>query len=172
MARRRRSRKPEPGLTTTQRRTVENPYFAPEHPEGPGNQRMVEVSVDTKESAVETLYSRKFLGLAQKKAADRIRALWEAEGGKSSSIDYTQDRVDGGRSDPVVSRLVAAHELKRARLLLGRRGYELVVSVCAEGRALSEISPHKRERLTMADNLRADLDDLAAMWGLMTRRTR
>lgn len=150
--------------------TVENPDWRPDREGEKAFPRFVQATIDTRESAVETLYARKFLGFAQKRAADRFRELWEATGGKTASLDLTLDRVSGGRSDPITSRLRAAHELARCRALLGYRGYDLVQSVCAEGRALSEITPHKRERLTMADNLRADLDDLATMWGMQTRR--
>lgn len=147
---------------------VENPDWRPARDGERAFPRFVQVAVNTRESAVETLYARRFIGSAQKLAADRFRALVEAAGGKVSSIDYARDRVDGGRSDPAAARLQAAHELRRARVLLGQRGYDLVHAVCAEGRALTEISPHKRDRLTMADNLRADLDDLGALWGMRT----
>jgi hypothetical protein len=36
--------------------------------------------------------------------------------------------------------------------------------------ALHEIAAGKRERLTAADLLRMCLDDLAALWGIATRR--
>lgn len=152
-------------------REVDDPDFSADHKEGyAGNRRKKTAAVNARESAVETLYARKFLGASQKRAADHIRELWEAAGGKTGSIDYTQDRVDGGRGDPVAARLLAAQELKRLRSLIGRRGYDVLVKVCCEGRALGELTPHKRERLTLADNLRADLDDGAAMWGYQTRR--
>lgn len=149
---------------------VDNPDWQPDRDGVKAFPRKIEAKVNTRESAVETLYARRFLGSAQKLAADRFRALWEAAGGKTAGIDYTLDRVDGGRGDPVASRLIAVQELRRARLLLGLRGFENVERVCGEGRSLTELSPHKRDRLTMADNLRADLDDLATMWGMQTRQ--
>lgn len=151
-------------------RTVENPDWSPDKDGEPGFPRTVTVEVNVRESAVETLYARKFLGMAQKLAADRFRALWEAAGGKASSIDYTLDRVDGGKGDPVASKLIAAQELRRVRYLVGQRGYDVLQAVCGEGQGLSDLSPHKRDRLTMADNLRADLDDCASMWGMQTRQ--
>ena len=48
--------------------------------------------------------------------------------------------------------------------------YRLVCAVCGEGRALSDLFPVKRSRLTAADNLRAALDDMACMWGYMQRK--
>lgn len=152
------------------RTTVENPYFNKGHKEGATNPRHIKADINVKESAIETLYARRFLGFAQKRAADRVRELWEMAGGKSSSIDYTLDRVDGGKGDPVAGKLQAAQELMRLRNLIGLRGYETLEKVCGEGKALGELTPHKRERLTMADNLRADLDDAATMWGMQTKR--
>lgn len=149
---------------------VENPYFSADHAESSANAKRINAAINVRESAIETLYARKFLALSQKRAADRFREIWESAGGKSASLDYTLDKVDGGRGDPIVSRLHAAQELQRCRRLLGVRGYETVQAVCAEGKALDMLTPHKRERLTMADNLRADLDDLATMWHMQTKR--
>lgn len=160
---------PKVALAVTE---VDNPDWRPDLDGEKAFPRRVNATINTRESAVEWLYARKALGASQKQAADRFRALWEAAGGKVSSIDYTSDRVDGGRGDPVVSRLQAAQELKRCRLALGRRGFETLEAICGEGRALTEITPHKRERTTLADNLRADLDDLAVMWGIQTARRR
>lgn len=149
---------------------IDNPYFQREHKESSSNAKRTNADINIKESAIETLYARNFLATSQKRAADKVRELWETAGGKSSSIDYTLDRVDGGKSDPLVAKIEAAKELVRLRNLIGLRGYEMLEKVCCEGRALTEITPHKRERLTMADNLRADLDDAATMWGMQTRR--
>lgn len=149
---------------------IDNPYFQKGHKEGATNPKHIAANLNVKESAVETLYARKFLGLSQKRAADRFREIWEAAGGKTGSLDYTLDRVDGGKGDPIIGRLQAAQELKRCRDLLGMRGFEAIEAVCAEGKALSELTPHKREKNTLADNIRADLDDLATMWGMRTGR--
>ena len=155
---------------TMRRVEVENPYFQPEHKESSSNAKRIGADLNIKESAIETLYARKFLATSQKLAADKMRELWESAGGKSASLDYTLDRVDGGKGDPVVGRIQAAQELMRLRNLIGQRGYETLEKLCCEGKALAELTPHKRERLTMADNLRADLDDAATMWGMQTRR--
>lgn len=152
------------------KRTVANPDWRPDLDGEKAFPRNITATVNVRESAVETLYSRKFLSESQKLAADRFRDLWETAGGKTTGIDYSQDRVDGGRGDPVTGRLRAIQELARCRQLIGLRGYEALESVCGEGKTLADLTPHKRERLTMADNLRADLDDLATMWGMQTRQ--
>lgn len=161
--------KPPSPLVTVE---VENPDWRPARDGEKAFPRIIAAQKNIRESAVETLYARGFLARAQKQAADRFRACWEKAGGTVRSLDHTLDRVDGGRGDPLAARIVAAHELDRCRKLIGHRGYQVLQLVCAEGRALAEITPHKRERLTMADNLRADLDDLAAMWGIQTGRKR
>lgn len=152
--------------------TVENPDWDPSKEGDPGFPRYITREKNTKESAIETLYARNFIATSQKRAADKFRELWEAAGGKTGSLDYSMDRVDGGRGDPVTGRLIAVQELKRVRNLIGLRGYETLEKVCGEGRSLGELSPHKRERLTMADNLRADLDDAATMWRMQTKQRR
>lgn len=149
---------------------IENPDWEPAKDGVGGVPRYDEQDKNTRESAVETLYARRFLGSSQKLAADRFRELWEAAGGKTGSIDYTLDRVDGGKGDPISGRLIAAQELMRLRGVIGHRGYEALEKVCGEGRALAELTPHKRDRLTMADNLRADLDDAATMWRMQTKK--
>ena len=151
---------------------IENPDWRPARDGEKAFPRLIQAEKNTRESAVETLYARGFLATSQKQAADRFLAFWEKAGGAVPSLDYSMDRVDGGKGDPIASRIVAASELNRCRLLVGSRGYEVLQLVCAEGRSLAEITPHKRERLTMADNLRADLDDIAAMWGIQTANRR
>jgi hypothetical protein len=151
---------------------VENPDWRPDRDGAPGFPRRIRAIVNPRESAVDTLFARRFLGMAQKRAAEKFREVWEAAGGTVAGLDYSQDRVDGARGEPITSRLQAAQELRRCRLLLGQRGYDTVHKVCAEGRALAEIAPQKRARLTVADNLRADLDDLATMWGIAVTSNR
>lgn len=161
--------KPPSPLVTVE---VENPDWRPARDGEKAFPRLISAQKNIRESAVETLFARGFLARAQKQAADRFRACWEKAGGTVRSLDHALDRVDGGRGDPLAARIVAANELTRCRQLVGHRGYQVLQLVCAEGRALAEITPHKRERLTMADNLRADLDDLAAMWGIQTGKRR
>ncbi len=151
---------------------IDNPNWRPDRDGEKGFPRLEKRDMNIRESAVETLYARKFLVDSQKRAADRFRELWESAGGKMSGLDYSQDRVDGGRGDPVTGRLRAIQELARCRQLVGMRSFEALEAVCGEGKALTELTPHKRERLTMADNLRADLDDLATMWGMQTQQRR
>lgn len=148
---------------------VDNPYFSRAHGVSSTNPRKVRVSKNLLESAVETLYARGRLDEAQKRAADRFRATWEACGGAGSgAMDYSRTVVDGGGArDPLNERQVdAGRTLRDCRVLLGARNYELVSKVCGQGLSLQDIERDQRARLTMADNLRASLDDLARQWGL------
>lgn len=152
---------------------VDNPYFQPEHFESPSNPKTITALVNIRESAVETLFARGQLDKAQKRAADRFRGFWEAMGGAGAkAMDYTREYVDGGRSaESLTDRQInAGKELMQARSLLGARNYDLVCKICGEGFALDEICRSKREKLTAADNLRSNLNDLAAMWGMLSTR--
>lgn len=151
-------------------REVENPYFSADHSEGMTNPLKITAFINIRESAVETLFARGALDKAQKRAADRFRAIWEAVGGSGAgAMDYTREPVDGGGArDPISDRqILAGQELMACREMLGARGYALVCRVCGEGYALTEISSTKREKLTNADMLRAHLDDLATEWGYL-----
>ena len=149
---------------------VDNPYFSADHREGPSNPKRIKAVKNMRESAVETLFARGKLDEAQKKAADRFRATWEACGGAGAgAMDYAQLRVDGGGAkDPISDRQIDASKALRAcRDILGQRNYDLVCKVAGQGLSLSDITSEARLRLTLADNLRASLDDLARMWGLL-----
>lgn len=161
--------RPRPKLGTTE---VDNPYFAPEHREGRTNPKTIPGVINIHESAVETLYAKRLLNSAQKRAADKFRGYWETMGGKgASAIDYSKDVVDGGKSPQDISdhQWQAGEELRRCFEKLKARDYDLVAKVCGQGFGLAEVGATKRQRHTAADNLRAALDDLADMWGLKTR---
>jgi hypothetical protein len=155
---------------------VENPFYSRAHAGTAGNPRHIDAVVNIRESAITMLASRGRINAAQVAAANKFRALWEAMGGKgASAIDYGREHVDGGkRADPITERqITAADELRHARGALGAKGYWLVCRTCGEGYSLQEVvrpGSSKRARLTAADDLRANLDVLAAMWGFATRQ--
>ncbi|MER9222995.1 hypothetical protein NKI48_29700 [Mesorhizobium sp. M0644] len=153
--------------------SVPNPFYSRAHPADGSNPRTIPAIVNVRESAVTTLAARGQLDAAQVAAADRFRALWEALAGRGlSSIDPARVVVDGGKMPDGMSQrqFNAGRELRKCRVLLGARGYQLVALVCGQGMALREIATSKRERLTAADMLRWCLDDLAVLWGLARRR--
>lgn len=152
---------------------VDNPYFSADHPVSAENPKKIRASKNLRESAIETLHARGKLDDAQKKAADRFRATWEACGGAGAgAMDYSRTHVDGGGArDPISERVViAAGDLRECRMLLGARNYALVCKVCGQGLSFGDISKDARAKLTMADNLRDSLNDLAQLYGIATQR--
>jgi len=152
---------------------MENPYFTTDHPVSSTNPKRIKVVKNLRESAIETLFARGKLDEAQKKAADRFRATWEACGGAGTgAMDYTRTHVDGGGTrDPISERQVdAGKELASCRVMLGKRNYDLVCKVAGQGLSFSDITTDQRAKLTMADNLRDSLDDLARGWGIVSQR--
>lgn len=152
---------------------ADNPYFTTDHPVSSSNPRKIKVTKNLRESAIETLFARGKLDEAQKKAADRFRATWEACGGAGAgAMDYSRTHVDGGGArDPISERVVtAASDLRACRMLLGARNYALVCKVCGQGLSFGDISTDQRTKLTMADNLRDSLNDLAQLYGIATQR--
>jgi hypothetical protein len=152
---------------------ADNPYFSADHAVSKDNPKKIRVSKNLRESAIETLFARGKLDEAQKKAADRFRATWEACGGAGAgAMDYSRTHVDGGGArDPISERVVtAASDLRECRMLLGARNYALVCKVCGQGLSFGDISTDQRAKLTMADNLRDSLNDLAQLYGIATQR--
>lgn len=151
---------------------VDNPYWRPDLEGESTVPRKIRADVNVRESAVGTLAARRLIDEAQAEAAVRFRRHWEAIGGAGAqAMDYARDKVDGGKiADPIdISQMRAAKHLAEAERTLGERNYELVRSVCGEGKAMTEIYSEKRDRLTATDNLRASLDDLARIWGIAVK---
>jgi len=160
------------GKMEVQSEFVDNPYWRPDLDGEASIPRKIRASVNVRESAVGTLAARKLIDDSQAEAATRFRRHWEATGGAGAqAIDYSRDKVDGGRiADPIdIGQMTAARKLAEAERTLGERNYELVRRVCGEGAAMTEIFTDKRARLTATDNLRASLDDLARIWGIAVK---
>lgn len=157
------------GKIELQTEFIDNPDWRPDLEGEKGFPRKVRAAVNIRESAVGTLAARNLIDKAQAEAATRFRKHWETTGGVGArAIDYSRDKVDGGKiADPIeLSQLRAAKKLEEAERTLGERNYNLVRSVCGEGKAMTELFMEKRERLTATDNLRASLDDLCRIWGI------
>ncbi len=163
-------------------RELDNPGYDPAHDEALGNPRMAPVVIDTRESAVESLFARGRLDVHQKRVADIFRQRWEAYSRDNvQALNYERDTVSGGvgRLSASEAQITARRQLRIARIALGRRGYELVVEVCGKGRSLGEIvgvdrgsKDGGRDRARAADNLRDHLDDLCHLWGLWSTAPR
>jgi len=151
---------------------VDNPYWRPDLEGESTVPRKIKAAVNVRESAVGTLAARKLIDESQAEAAVRFRRHWETTGGAGAqAMDYSRDKVDGGKiADPIdIGQMKAARYLAEAERTLGVRNYELVRSVCGEGKSMTELYTEKRDRLTATDNLRASLDDLARIWGIAVK---
>jgi hypothetical protein len=159
-------------------RDVDNPYYAPEHPVSKSNPRKISATINVRESTVEALYARGLIDDAQRRAADRFRALWEDLGGSGAgAMDYAREVVDGGKGrDPITDRqLSAGMDMKRASDALkaahGEYAVRLVGYICGNGHSINALAETRRQRSTMTDNLRSYLDALAVHWNYSTRKT-
>lgn len=173
----RKGRKQQPSLNPDFRVIqIENPHWSRAHDGDRGNPRFIPGVVSLRESAIVALYVRGAIDDAQYKAAEKFRRLFETLGGSGArSIDTTRDFVDGGKfPDPIgEAQIDAGKQLAAAYEALtkeyGLYAWRLVSMVCGEGRSLMDLSQVKRERLTLADNLRRYLDLLCVHWCLANR---
>ena len=154
---------------------VDNPFYNRAHPADISNPTHITAVINMRESLITTLAARDRIDAAQVAAANRFRMLWEAAGGKGAgAIDYGRTHVDGGvRADPISERQInAAHELRRAHLCLGDARFRMINRICGEGYSLHEFHPTatKRHKLAITEELRACLDILAQLWGIVTSR--
>ena len=135
------------------------PIFRPEVEPEP----VAEV-VALRQSSVISLAAHGMLNADQVSAAFVLRNLWEAHEALRRR-ESPLERIDDRRRAPDVEKLCEARrELRRARALLGRHGYDLVVKVCAEGWHVRDFLRSRRARDTATDMLRVHLTALAEMW--------
>lgn len=121
--------------------------------------------VALRESSIISLARVGALDTRQVDAAFRLANLVRATDAEAGR--HLGEYIDGGHADPLAERVTdAIRELRNVRQLLGRHGYRLVVSVCAEGQGLVDLYATRRQRDTAADILRVHLDELAELWKL------
>lgn len=123
--------------------------------------------ISLRESSVVTLGAHGLLDAVQVEAAFRFRNLWEQlEQNMPRRVDpftwHERNQSPGRMAEPE-NVTEARKKLRRCKAVLGVRGFELVVRVCAEGYHIRDICSTRRERDTMTDVLRAHLSDLAAI---------
>lgn len=151
-------------------REVDNPLFNRAHADAAGNPARITVMVNLRESPLEWLAARKFIGPAQKRAGERFRACYEAATlGGGRAIDYTRPYVQtSGLGDPLTEQAHrAAQELAGVARMLGATGYALMIGVCGEGRSLDSMAIDNSEaaRRYVGKRFRECLSDLARLWG-------
>lgn len=151
---------------------VDNPFYSKAHDGEGTNPVKIKAQLNIRESAIVTLASRKHINESQLAAATRFRALWESIGGAGAgAFDYSREPVDGGGArEPLTERqIIAAHELKRAQLVLGNRAYDIMSKIAGQGHSIQELASTHRERTTLTDYLKDGLDELAREWGYANR---
>lgn len=95
---------------------------------------------------IQRLYTQKAIGKAEVAAAMRLGDLWmAAEGGSLvRSLDWTQERVDGGKGarepDLLVGALGAEQKLHAVRAEIGARAYTTLRRVIMDGESLTVIA--------------------------------
>jgi hypothetical protein len=119
-----------------------------------------------RESSVTTLAAAGALDAEQVATAFRFRNSYlitiEA---KRESIGFDEWRAPG-RTDlnEQERRAAAAKDLSEARRLVGAYAYALLLRVCGEGHALSDMYGPRRARESHADILKIHLGMLAKLW--------
>jgi hypothetical protein len=146
---------------------VENPLYNPAHDGENWNPKKITGIKNMKESALVTLEQRGALDPAQVKAGERFRTVWESLGGAGAgSFDYTREPVDGGGPRSALSdrQIQAGIDLADCRRVLGI-GYDIMVKVAGEGRAVTEMTPSKNLQRAYIEMLKQGLTALAIHFG-------
>jgi hypothetical protein len=149
---------------------VDNPWFAPEHPEGLSNPRKVAAAL--RPDALQWMARRDKIKPHQVAAGVRFGKFWELrEGLRSGGL---HEYVDLGRLPTIYDDVIdAGRELRRCQAVLSKNDYWLVSEVCGRGLAPSQLFHGKRlrsRRERAYKDLAAALDDLACMWRYMNGR--
>ncbi|NTG86188.1 hypothetical protein G6L15_08520 [Agrobacterium rhizogenes] len=146
---------------------VDNPLHNPAHDGEAWNPKRILSAVNLKESALVTLEQRKLINPAQVRAAERFRVIWEALGGAGAgSFDYTREPVDGGGPRSALSdrQIQAGIDLADCRRVLGI-GYDIMVKVAGEGRAVTELTQSKNLQRAYIEMLKQGMTALAIHFG-------
>jgi hypothetical protein len=98
---------------------------------------------NVREHAISQLHSTGVITDDQRIAAELFRAKYEMSVlGASKAIDYTKERVDGGRlAEPLSERVQEAFQWLNSVARypgIGKQGFSVLVAVCGEGKGLIE----------------------------------
>lgn len=175
MARRARKAKIDPIITagignlkaSPELSEIDNPLYNRSHDGERWNPKKVYAVKNMKESALVVLEQRKLIDEAQVKAGERFRRIWEALGGAGAgSFDYSREPVDGGGPRSALSdrQIQAGIDLADCRRVLGI-GYDIMVKVAGEGRAISDLAQSKNLQRAYIEMLKQGLTALAVHFG-------
>ena len=146
---------------------IDNPLYNRAHDGETWNPKKIMGVKNMKESALVVLEQRKLIDEAQAKAGERFRRVWEALGGAGAgSFDYSREPVDGGGPRSALSdkQIQAGIDLADCRRVLGI-GYDVMVKVAGEGRAVSEMAESKNLQRAYIEMLKQGLTALAIHFG-------
>lgn len=146
---------------------IDNPLHNPAHDGEHWNPKQIIGIKNLKESALVTLEQRKLIDQGQAKAGERFRRTWEALGGAGAgSFDYSREPVDGGGPRSALSdrQIQAGIDLADCRRVLGI-GYDIMVKVAGEGRAVAEMTQSKNLQRAYIEMLKQGLTALAVHFG-------
>lgn len=146
---------------------IDNPLHNPAHDGETWNPKRVSGLKNLRESALVTMEQRGLLDDAQIKAGNRFRAVWEALGGSGAgSFDYSREPVDGGGPRSALSdrQVQAGIDLADCRRVLGI-GYDIMVKVAGEGKAVTELTQSKNLQRAYIEMLKQGLTALAIHFG-------
>lgn len=146
---------------------IDNPLYNRAHDGETWNPKKIMGVKNMKESALVVLEQRKLIDEAQAKAGERFRRIWEALGGAGAgSFDYSREPVDGGGPRSALSdrQIQAGIDLSDCRRVLGI-GYDVMVKVAGEGRAVSDLAQSKNLQRAYIEMLKQGLTALAVHFG-------
>ena len=146
---------------------IDNPLHNPAHDGEIWNPKKITGLRNMKESALVTLEQRGALDEAQAAAGNRFRSIWEALGGSGAgSFDYSREPVDGGGARSALSdrQIQAGIDLAACRQALGI-GYDIMVKVAGEGKAVTELTESKNLQRAYIEMLKQGLTALAVYFG-------
>lgn len=146
---------------------IDNPLYNRAHDGETWNPKKIMGVKNMKESALVVLEQRKLIDEAQAKAGERFRRIWEALGGAGAgSFDYSREPVDGGGPRSALSdqQIQAGIDLADCRRVLGI-GYDVMVKVAGEGRAISELAHSKNLQRAYIEMLKQGLTALGVHFG-------
>jgi len=147
--------------------TIDNPLHNPAHDGETWNPKRVPALQNVRESALVTMERRGMLDDAQIEAGNRFRSVWEALGGAGAgSFDYSREPVDGGGPRSALSdrQIQAGLDLADCRRVLGI-GYDIMVKVAGEGKAVTELTQSKNLQRAYIEMLKQGLTALAIHFG-------
>lgn len=150
---------------------IDNPLYNSAHDGQTWNPKKTLGVRNMRESALVVLEQRKLIDEAQAKAGERFRRIWEALGGSGAgSFDYSREPVDGGGPRSALSdrQLQAGIDLADCQRVLGI-GYDVMVKVAGEGRAISELAQSKNLQRAYVEMLKQGLTALAIHFGYENR---